>query len=1223
MPVTFASPDQAILFGGVGTMFWEEISSWFVGLSYSSMQLAAVVLMQSTVLIGLGLAAGRLLRGKGAALQSAVYRTTLAAVVLCPAASLLLDRAGVEGFAVVLPKIVSPPEQPVDVTAPVQTEVTPSQPFRSGDYDTLTQPDDPFWYADAEAATPSDDRVAAEDSVADNSATDVGPILPTVSEGDDVPVVVGGAETTSAITTAPKPDPTRLAVCLLTAVWFLGSSLLLIRLLAAHLGITRLRRSACEAGSASMAECRVVAERLGIRPPAVRRSPFVTSPCLVGLRRPTVLLPEGDAPQGESERDVLVHELAHLVRRDHVWNLFGRLSVAMLFFQPAMWLLLRGIVRAAEDVCDDYVVDFGLNRRDYARRLAEIAARFQPQGSAAAVGMISLKSLLSRRIVRILDGSRRLSLRAGCRAVAATLLIGGLGTTLVSLVAVGQNPTDAATDGEEPATAEKTPATDLFGDPLPPGAIARIGTVRLRHAEIVYHVAFTRDGEFLASAGRGGIRLWETDGGKPVHWWPNRSYHYHLAFSPNGKELASAGDSGIGILDVSTGEEILRFEAEQIRGLAYAPDGSSLLGWGGTFSTRGKVVSSSGVVRLFDRETGSVLREFLGHGGIVFSASLSPDGKILATSSQDNTVRFWETQTGRQVRQTSISDDVALDQGKWLPSDDRPRLAFSPKQNLLAVAMPDHTIRLWEVPSGKELRRLSGHEDNVHSLAFSPDGRLLVSGGRDEKARVWEVETGRQVRQLAGHQSWIECVAFSSDNRTVASGSQDHTVRLWDCSNGKEILPATAPEHWILGATLSPDGKWVATGGPAGLCVWAAGTGRLLYKNRAIGWVRCVAFSPDGKCLASGSWEHGLYLWKVSEEDEKVALAEMEHVEGAVSAVAFAPDAKIPAPGSSENRPIRFRDVSTGERRHLLATGSKGVNGQAFSPDGRLLASLNDGLVRFWDVESGQLVQQLGSTFDRMEADAIAFSADGRLLITSEGDRLVTIRVWHVATATEIAQFKRDSLPRCDDDGRVHHTWRNVHAVAVSPDGRILAVAEAGNRALLYDVQTGDVLAALEGHRNFVTALAFSGDGSRLVSASEDGMTALVWDLGSVLKPTNRTATRVEGGQIRVAGHVMKEPRPAPLRAADLAPPVRITAGGQPIDVGGHSAPFLGDFDGDGCVGQARFYATLSGRFAGDSVHPNGVHKSVESRGLHRSPQIAVDANSRRVHHPLRQRWGR
>jgi len=115
-----------------------------------------------------------------------------------------------------------------------------------------------------------------------------------------------------------------------------------------------------------------------------------------------------------------------------------------------------------------------------------------------------------------------------------------------------------------------------------------------------------------------------------------------------------------------------------------------------------------------------------------------------------------------------------------------------------------------------------------------------------------------------------------------------------------------------------------------------------------------------------------------------------------------------------------------------------------------------------------------------------------------------------------------------------------------------------------YDVQTGDVLAVLEGHRNFVTALAFSGDGSRLVSASEDGMTALVWDMDSVLEPISQTATRVESGQIKVAGRVMKEPRPAPLRAADLAPPVRITAGGVPIDVDGHAAPFLGDFNGDG-----------------------------------------------------------
>ncbi|MHC4178075.1 MAG: M56 family metallopeptidase, partial [Planctomycetota bacterium] len=420
-------------------MLWEQVSAWFVGLSYDGVQLAAVVLLQSTVLTGLGLVAGRFVRTKGAALESAVYRTTLAAVILCPAASLALQRAGVEGFAVVLPRVTSPPENAPEVDSWVRTEVAPVEPAWDADSAAITLPSE---------VPAAEDRPAAVDRTV--RARPHAPLGPEGHKSAAGPAAVPSAQTPAMRTpaTESKWDPTGLVICLLSAAWLLGSCFLLLRLLAAHLGIMHVRRTACEAGPATLAQCRAVAGRLGVRPPAVRKSPFVTSPCLVGLFRPTVLLSEGDPPDGSSDREVLVHELAHLARRDHVWNLLGRLSVAMLFFQPLLWFLLRRIVRTAEEVCDDYVVDFGLDRRDYARRLTEIAERFLPRGSAAGVGMISLKSLLGRRIVRILDVSRGLSVRVGLRSAAATLLVGGLGTLLVGLLAVGGDPVEGATDGE-------------------------------------------------------------------------------------------------------------------------------------------------------------------------------------------------------------------------------------------------------------------------------------------------------------------------------------------------------------------------------------------------------------------------------------------------------------------------------------------------------------------------------------------------------------------------------------------------------------------------------------------------------------------------------------------------------------------------------------------------------------------------------------------------------
>mgnify|MGYP001825922817 CR=1 FL=1 len=256
-------------------------------------------------------------------------------------------------------------------------------------------------------------------------------------------------------------------------------------------------------------------------------------------------------------------------------------------------------------------------------------------------------------------------------------------------------------------------------------------------------------------------------------------------------------------LVVRNNEEARRFEVNQVRGVAYAHDGSFLVGWGGTHSTRASVVvSSEGFARLLDPKTGKTLREFEGHQGCIFSASLSPQGTQLATSGQDNTIRIWKTRTGAELRRTAILDDARLEHGKWLPHSVRAPLAFSPAQKTLAVAMPDFSVRLWEVPSGKELSRLTGHTDKVLSLAFSKDGRYLVSGGRDATVRVWETQFGQKmaVHWYGGNTSWIECVAFSPDYQTVVSGSQDHTVRVFHLPAGRPpvyythlTLPTTSP----------------------------------------------------------------------------------------------------------------------------------------------------------------------------------------------------------------------------------------------------------------------------------------------------------------------------------------------------------------------------------------------------------------------------------------------
>ncbi|OYV93264.1 MAG: hypothetical protein B7Z73_03680, partial [Planctomycetia bacterium 21-64-5] len=189
---------------------------------------------------------------------------------------------------------------------------------------------------------------------------------------------------------------------------------------------------------AAQQACRELAALLAVAAPEVRRSPYLASPCLAGLLLPVVLLPEAEASL--PLRDVLVHELAHLRRRDGWWNLLTRLTEALFFHQPLVWMLARRLESAAEEVCDDYVVQFGGDRVAYARGLLEIAELSSPPVGAAGVAMVSLRSILARRVMRIVDSSRSLSTRAG-NLVLAIVIVGGLTCTLVvGFVGLAQHP---------------------------------------------------------------------------------------------------------------------------------------------------------------------------------------------------------------------------------------------------------------------------------------------------------------------------------------------------------------------------------------------------------------------------------------------------------------------------------------------------------------------------------------------------------------------------------------------------------------------------------------------------------------------------------------------------------------------------------------------------------------------------------------------------------------
>jgi WD40 repeat protein len=275
------------------------------------------------------------------------------------------------------------------------------------------------------------------------------------------------------------------------------------------------------------------------------------------------------------------------------------------------------------------------------------------------------------------------------------------------------------------------------------------------------------------------------------------------------------------------------------------------------FSPDGKILASGSwdnTIKLWDVATGREVRTLKGHTNSVNSVAFSPDGKILASGSLDETIKLWDVATGREIR--TFSGHTA---SVW-------SVAFSPDGKLLASGSWDETIKLWDVATGEEIHTFKGHTDHVESVAFSPDGRTLASGSWDETIKLWDVATGKELRTLKGHTDYVRSVAFSPDGKLLASGSVDHTIKLWDVATGREIRTLSGHTDWVESVAFSPDGKTLASGSYREIKLWDVATGRELRTLKGYtGYVYSVAFSPDGKILAFGSQDETIKLWDVSD----------------------------------------------------------------------------------------------------------------------------------------------------------------------------------------------------------------------------------------------------------------------------------------------------------------------------------------------------------------------
>lgn len=698
-------------------------------------------------------------------------------------------------------------------------------------------------------------------------------------------------------------------------------------------------------------------------------------------------------------------------------------------------------------------------------------------------------------------------------------------------------------------------AQQANADPLPPGAVLRLGSTRLRPGGSVNLLTFSPDGSKLASWSSelyvtDALCIWDAKNGRLLRridlpgaglnalvWRKDGHGAALLATRENGSILVwdftdVKADPKIpprrgmgGKMAAPAGGPPVDNESDSC--YAISPDGKTLaVGRSGGLENKLRPIRlrplQSGV-RIRELPAGKDLAQHPGNAALLL---FTPDGKRLVVfnaaknlggqrQEDKQLVVVWDAAGGKEIVRFTAPRPAR---------NNRPAIAVS--DQTLAIGLEDGAASLWDLASGKDRRLDAGHVGKepgqgygTFAVAFTPDGKTLVTAGRDGFVKLWDAASGRHLRTLERHYSWIEALAVSPDGRTIASAGQDGFIRLWDAASGADACPQPGHRFFLRQTALSPDGKTILTGGmDRTLRWWNAGTGQELRVVNLPGPLAGLVISPDGKTVLGTVHEDGLHAWDLATGRETTP-SELPRDKKAIGPMVFTPNGRqlllVSGPRLSVWDWPALKMVRTIEiPKPAKSLGENMCHSLTISPDGRWLVTAAmrswyreekglrfgyaaDGVVDVWDLGSGKRVHRLADGQGTYRS--ATYTADGRIVliggggtIPAEGGRAARKFDGEMNLLDPLAaRWIRSFTPPPPTPGV---QIRYTGATVLAPDGRTLYVSYNTGAIVGFEVATGQPRRTLPGHRGYVSALECSPDGRRLISSGKDG-TALVWDV--------------------------------------------------------------------------------------------------------------------------------